>query len=93
LDVLRAVCDEEGRDFGDLDIGYFFTDGVHRKERQGADGKRQIMTGRPADIAEDLAAFGKAGVGTMILIFQRPEVADTLEQMEWFGAEVMPLLK
>ena len=57
------------------------------------DGARKLMTGAPADIAGDIAAFGKAGVGTMIFIFQRPEVEATLDQMEWFSAEVMPLLK
>jgi probable F420-dependent oxidoreductase len=92
IDVLRAVCDEEGRDMADLDIGYFFTDGVHAGERRDDDGKRKLMTGKPADIAADVAAFGEAGVGTMIFIFQRPEVSATLEQMQWFGEEVMPLL-
>jgi probable F420-dependent oxidoreductase len=93
LDTLRQVCDEEGRDFAELDIGYFFSGAVLAKERLGADGKRQIMTGNPADIAEDIAGFGEVGVGTMIFLFQRPEVEATLEQMEWFAGEVMPLVK
>ena len=93
LDALRQVCDEESRDFADLDIGYFYANGVHASERRGEDGKRQIMTGAPADIAGDIAAFDKVGVGTMIFIFQRPEVQETLDQMEWFGSEVLPLLK
>ena len=93
LDVLRWICDEEGRDAAELEIGYFYTGAVVAKERRDADGKRKIMTGAPADIAEDIAGFGKVGVGTMIFIFQRPDLAATLEQMEWFGAEVMPLLK
>lgn len=93
LDVLRQICDEEGRDFSNLDVGYFYTDGVHAKERRDDEGKRKIMTGAPADIAGDVAAFGVAGVGTMIFIFQRPEVSATLDQMQWFGEEVMPLLK
>lgn len=93
LDMLRGICDEEGRDFAGLDIGYFFSGAVLATERRGADGKRQPMTGSPADIAEDIARFGKVGVGTMIFLFQRPEVDATLEQMEWFGAEVIPLLR
>ena len=93
LDVLRQVCDEESRDFTSLDIGYFYTDGVHASERRDEDGKRKIMTGTPADIAGDVAAFDKVGVGTMIFILQRPEVQETLDHMEWFGSEVLPLLK
>lgn len=93
LDVLRAVCDEEGRDFASLDMGYFYTDAVVAKEKTGADGKRQIMTGKPADIAADIAAFETAGVKSMILIFQRGELAATLDEMEWFGTEVLPLVK
>lgn len=93
LDVLRQICDEEGRDPAELDIGFFYTDAVVGTERKGGDGKRQIMTGAPADIAADIAVFGKAGVDTLIFIFQRPDLSATLEQMDWFGAEVMPLLK
>jgi probable F420-dependent oxidoreductase len=92
-DVLRQVCDEEGRDVGELDIGYFYTGGVHGEERRDANGKRVPLTGAPADIAADVAAYGEACVGTMIFIFQRPEVDATLDQMEWFSTEVMPLLK
>jgi probable F420-dependent oxidoreductase len=93
LGVLREVCDEESRDFADLDIGYFFTGAVLADEKRGADGKRQQMTGKAADIAADIAAFGAIGVDTMIFLFQRPEVEATLDQMEWFGTEVIPLLK
>ena len=93
LDVLRSECDGAGRDPDDLEIGFFFTGPVSGAERPGADGGRALMTGRPADIASDIAAFAAAGAGTLVLIFQRPDLTATLEHMTWFGEEVIPLVQ
>ena len=93
LDLLKTVCDEEDRNFDELDIGFFFTGGVSSKERRSADGNRQLLTGQPCDIAADINKFNDAGLGTLICIFQRPELGETLEQMEWFGKEVIPLVR
>jgi len=91
LNILREICDEEGRDFGELDIAFFYTGPVVPKEQRHEQGRRMLMTGSPADIAEDISKFEAVGLGTMVMIFQRPELAQTLEEMEWFSSEVMPL--
>ena len=93
LNVLRDICDEEERDFSELDIAFFHTGAVVTEEQQDENGHRVLMTGSPADIAEDIARFQAAGLGTMIMIFQRPDLKRTLEEMEWFGSEVMPLVQ
>jgi len=92
LDGLKRACDAEGRDVAELDIGFFHTGPVVAEERKDADGKRVQMTGAPADIAADIAAFEAAGLGTLVMIFQRPDLQKTLDEMQWFGAEVIPLL-
>ena len=61
LDLLKNVCDEEKRNFADLDIGFFFTEGVSSKERRNADGNRQLLTGKPSDIAADISKFNDIG--------------------------------
>ena len=93
LDLLKNVCDEENRNFADLDIGFFFTEGVSSKERRNADGDRQLLTGQPSDIAADISKFNDIGLDTLICIFQRPGLSETLEQMEWFGKEIIPLVR
>ncbi|MBH66816.1 MAG: hypothetical protein CMM58_00525 [Rhodospirillaceae bacterium] len=93
VDTLKAVCDDEGRDFEDLDIGFFYTNGVSSEEVIRPDGERQILTGSPSSIADDISKFSENGVGTLIFIFQRPDLTETLEQMEWFGTEIMSMFK
>ncbi len=93
FDVLRRICDEEERDSRELDIGFFYAGAVSGTERPDDYGGRTLMTGRAADIADDIAAFAKAGAGTLVFIFQRPDLSATLEQMEWFGSEVIPLVR
>ena len=91
LGDLRAACEAEGRDADELEIGFFHTGRVG--DDAPASGPRPLFTGAPADIAEDVDAFRKAGLETLVLIFQRPELAPTLEAMEWFGGEVIPLIR
>lgn len=93
IDVLKVVCEEEERDFNVLDIGFFYTNAVTLEEKLGSDGKRQLMTGAATDIAEDIAKFEEAGVDTLVCIFQRPDLNKTLEEMEWFGSEIIPMFR
>ena len=37
--------------------------------------------------------FNDAGLGSLICIFLRPELGESLEQMEWFGKVVIPLVR
>ena len=93
LELLKIVCDEENRNFTDLDIGFFYTEAISSNERRNKDGDRQLLTGQPSDIAADISKFNDIGLGTLICIFQRPGLSETLEQMEWFGKEIIPLVR
>ncbi len=56
-----------------------------------ADVAARNLIGTPDEIAERIAAYGDAGVTTMAaLLFACSDVAETLEDMDRFAAEVMP---
>ncbi|MBT5264611.1 MAG: LLM class F420-dependent oxidoreductase [Rhodospirillaceae bacterium] len=90
--TLNQVCEEIGRDPGELDLGLFYIDVVSSDEIPDAGGQRRAMTGKPSDIAEDIAAFSAAGVNTMVMILQQQELPGTLDRLDWFGSEIMPLV-
>ena len=89
---LKREAEKAGRDPASLDVGFFHIELPEPAERKAADGSRKTMTGKPADLAADLAAFEAAGAKTIVMIFQRPDLAATLDNMEWFATEVMPLV-
>ena len=56
-------------------------------------GERHIMTGRAAEIAEDIAALGDLGVTDLVLNLQRGTLEQTLASMQHFAEEIRPLMK
>ena len=62
-------------------------------EQAGADGRRRPYTGRPADVAADIAAFGGAGVAHFFLSFSAATLAEALADLAWFAEEVRPLIR
>jgi probable F420-dependent oxidoreductase len=46
----------------------------------------------PADVAAEVAGFEDAGFGELAINFSGDSASEVLEQLDWFGAEVMPLL-
>ena len=93
IEVLNDVCHQEARDPAEIDIAYFYTGAVASEERFNQNGERLILTGKADSIAEDIAKFEKLGLHTMVFVFQQPSLSETIEQMEWFGGEVLPLFK
>ena len=92
LNVLRELCDEEKREFSELDLGFFYTGLISEDLMIGEGGKRQIFTGNSSDIVNDIESFRDVGLDTMIFRMERPSLAGTLDLIEWFGSEIRPLL-
>jgi len=61
-------------------------------EQKGSDGRRRPYTGRPSDVAADIAGFARAGVAHMFLNFPAPSLGETLDDLAWFAQEVRPLI-
>jgi hypothetical protein len=58
-----------------------------------AEGGRRPFTGSAAEMAADVAAAAEAGVRHLSLSFQTAELGETLDRMQRFADEVMPLVQ
>jgi probable F420-dependent oxidoreductase len=89
---LRQLAEQNGRDPQSLGIAFYagWYDETRTLELEG--GERHIMSGTPAQIAEDIAALQELGVRDLVLSLQRPTPEKTLASMEHFMSETRPLL-
>ncbi len=91
LATLRRLTEAEGRDFSALTISYkapLYDSAIADRE-----GGRRSFSGRPADIAADIHEFAAAGVHELIFDFRSESLADSLDRLQRFATEVMPLVK
>jgi probable F420-dependent oxidoreductase len=89
LDTLKRLTEIEGRDFAALTISYkaaLYDTGI-----PSPDGSRRPFSGRPAEIADDILSFAAIGVHELIFDFRGQSIAESVERLHRFAAEVMPL--
>jgi probable F420-dependent oxidoreductase len=94
LEKLHQVAEQSGRDPKTIGLAYYagwFDEAKPAVRLEG--GERHIMTGSPAEIAEDITALGELGVTDVVLNFQRDTLEKSLASMEHFVAEIRPLTK
>ena len=91
--ALDAEVAKAGRDPQAIAHAYLALGRCRPAEQRSADGRRLPYTGRPADVASDIAAFADAGVAHFFLSFAAPELAEALEDLDWFAEAVAPLVK
>jgi hypothetical protein len=58
-----------------------------------SDAERRLLTGTSEAMAADIAALEAAGVRHLCLTFQTATLGETLERMQRFAEEVMPLAR
>jgi alkanesulfonate monooxygenase SsuD/methylene tetrahydromethanopterin reductase-like flavin-dependent oxidoreductase (luciferase family) len=90
---LRRIAEAAKRDPGTIDVGYLVLWPVDWTAQKNADGSRRLLTGRPEDMAADITALERAGVRHLCLTFQTASLPETLERMQRFATEVMPLAR
>jgi probable F420-dependent oxidoreductase len=90
---LHRACDKVGRDPAGIDVAHLTLWPVSWTAETGEDGARKPVTGSSADIAGDLSALARAGVGHVSLILQAGTITETIERMQRFSEEVMPLVR
>jgi probable F420-dependent oxidoreductase len=90
--ALRGRAKAAGRDPLSIDTAFLVLWPVSWTAEQGPDGARRLLTGGCADMAADIAALEGCGVRHLSVSLQAPQLGETLERMERFAAEVMPLL-
>ncbi len=90
LDQLKRMMEAEGRDFDELTISFKAPSYDPGKVPEGHD--RLLFTGEPARISEDIRAYKAMGVHEVVFDFRTPPAANTVEKMEHFMKEVVPLV-
>jgi probable F420-dependent oxidoreductase len=91
LATLKRMTEAEGRDFGALTISYkapLYDTGIPDR-----DGARRSFSGSADEIAGDIRSFAAIGVHELIFDFRGESIADSIERLQRFAAEVMPLVK
>ena len=89
LDTLKRLTEAEGRDFSKLAISYkapLYDTGI-----ASPDGSRRPFSGNPEDIAGDIRTFAALGVHELIFDFRGQSIAESIERLDRFAAEVMPI--
>ena len=90
LDQLKRMMEAESRDFDELTISFKAPSYDPGKVPEGHD--RLLFTGEPARISEDIRAYKAMGVHEVVFDFRTPPAANTVEKMEHFMKEVVPLV-
>jgi len=88
LDTLRQLTDADGRDFSALTISYkapLYDAGI-----PSLDGSRRPFSGNPEEIAGDIRTFAVIGVHELIFDFRGQSIAESIERLQRFAAEVIP---
>jgi len=89
LERLRALCAEQGKDFSKLHLSHkLFIDIGHA--RRDATGARELGTGSPADLREDLRRLADFGYHSVIVRYRNSGEADAQRrQLRTFIEEVI----
>ncbi len=90
LDTLKRLTEAEGRDFSAIEISYkapLYDTGI-----PSPDGSRRPFSGAADAIAGDIRTFAAIGVHELIFDFRGQSIAESIERLQRFAAEVMPLV-
>lgn len=90
LAELRRLTTEAGRDFSALTISYKAP--LYDVAVPDPDGGRRRFSGSPTDIAGDIAAFAAIGVHELIFDFRGGTLSGSVERLQRFASQVMPLV-
>jgi hypothetical protein len=90
LETLRQLTEAEGRDFSALTISYKAP--LYDADLSLPDGSRRPFSGEPEDIAGDIQNFAAIGVHELIFDFRGQSIAESIERLQWFATEVIPLV-
>jgi probable F420-dependent oxidoreductase len=90
LETLKRMTEAEGRDFSALTISYKAP--LYDTAVSDRDGTRRSFSGSAEEIAGDIRGFAAIGVHELIFDFRGQSVAGTVEQLQRFAAEVLPLV-
>ena len=91
LETLKRLTAVERRDFSALTISYKAP--LYDTAVPDRDGARRSFSGTAHEIADDIRAFAAIGVHELIFDFRGETIAQSIERLKRFAAEVMPLVE
>lgn len=90
-DRIRSYAREGGRDPSELRFSYSVGQLNDRGAQTGYDGQRKPFTGTSRQIADDVKAYEEIGVDHLTVGLQADSLENTVERLERFAIDVMPL--
>ncbi|HJQ57844.1 MAG TPA: LLM class F420-dependent oxidoreductase [Vineibacter sp.] len=90
LATLKRLTEAEGRDFAALAISYKAP--LYDAAVPDRDGARRSFSGTAEQIAGDIRSFAAIGVHELIFDFRSESTAVSIERLQRFAAEVVPLV-
>jgi len=90
LETLKRLTDAEGRDFTAITVSYKAP--LYDSSIPDRAGERRSFSGKPEQIADDIRTFGRIGVHELIFDFRGQSHSESVERLQRFASEVMPLV-
>jgi hypothetical protein len=87
---LNEAADKLGRDGADIHRAYLAFYPVFANAKSNADGDRPCLTGSAAAIRDDIGAFAKEGVETIVFSVGGRELDEILDNIAWLTGDVLP---
>ena len=93
LDKLKAEAEKIDRDPASIDLAFWAVWYGGDTPTMLESGERMVLTGNAQDIAGDIKAFEELGVRHILFNFLGASLQESLDNMEGFAADVMPLVR
>ena len=93
LDKLKAEAEKIDRDPASIDLAFWAVWYGGNTPTMLESGERMVLTGNAQDIAGDIKAFEELGVRHILFNFLGASLQESLDNMEGFAADVMPLVR
>ena len=93
LAEVHAHARAAGRDPAAIDVAVYANGLGFKAPRKDAAGRRVAFTGSSEEIADDARAYARAGARHLLVGFESTDLSQSLDQVEQFAAEVIPLVR
>ncbi len=90
ISTLKRLTEAEGRNPEAIDVSYKAP--LYDTHLPAGGGDRKHFSGSPDEIAGDIRTFAAIGVGELVFDFRGESIAESIERLQRFAAEVMPLV-
>jgi probable F420-dependent oxidoreductase len=88
---LHQLAEKHGRDPATIGLAFYANWFDETRTLHLDDGSRHILTGSPAQLAEDIAALAELGVSDLVLNATRDTLEQSLASMAYIATEIRPL--